>query len=327
MNILYTVDNNFVPQLGAGICSVCENNTRSDIVFYVFSNGITPENIGLLKDLVKRYHQQINIIDIDGFQDWLGFDFDTTGWNEIVLARLIMARLLPPNIDRILYLDGDTIVRGDLSTLWETDFSERTVGMVIEPTVDPKRLELMGLKDRPYFNAGVLFVNLKEWRTRDAEGRLLECCQTKQDLLFANDQDAINITLADEILPLSPTYNYCNSFDIYPYRTLRRLMPAFADRETFDEAHRSPKIVHYLGEERPWRQGNTHRFRDDWRRYLSLTPWADTPQEQGWGTYFVLWRIFNTVTKPFPMTRWRIMTKLIPKFISLRSRKRRRASK
>ena len=44
MNILYTVNDKFVPQAAAGICSVCVNNREAEkIHFYVFYSGITSE--------------------------------------------------------------------------------------------------------------------------------------------------------------------------------------------------------------------------------------------------------------------------------------------
>ena len=63
MNILYTVNDKFVPQLGAGICSVCENNREvEEIHFYVFSSGITSQNKIELQQLAKSYERDITII-------------------------------------------------------------------------------------------------------------------------------------------------------------------------------------------------------------------------------------------------------------------------
>ena len=55
MNIVYTVDNKFVPQLATGICSICENNKEEDVCFYVVSKGITDDNKDALTRYVEKY--------------------------------------------------------------------------------------------------------------------------------------------------------------------------------------------------------------------------------------------------------------------------------
>ena len=56
MNILYTLNDKFVPQVAAGITSVCENNKDIDnIVFYLMSLNITDNNKKELKKYIKKY--------------------------------------------------------------------------------------------------------------------------------------------------------------------------------------------------------------------------------------------------------------------------------
>lgn len=322
---MYTVDNNFVPQLAAGMCSIFENNKAEDAIsIYVFSNGITRQNQQKLTEFTSTYNRNVVFINIVGFMDKLGFDFDTSGWNEIVLARLLMARFLPASIHRVLYLDGDTIVRGTLAPFYYRDMQSNTLSMVMEPTASQERRNGLGIGDLPYFNAGVLLVDLDRWRSTNAEGRLLAFCKEKGDRLFANDQDAINVVLAREILPAAPKYNYSNVFDYYPYKMLKECMPDFCSEQEYDDSVKSPCIVHFLGEDRPWRKGNTHRFSKDYYRYLQKTPWKNTPQETGWETYYVLWGIFNILMRPFPKLRLSIINGLIPAFMKYRSRQRRK---
>lgn len=98
----------------------------------------------------------------------------------------------------------------------------------------------------------------------------------------------------------------------------------FSEQE-YNECMKNPVIIHYLGEERPWRTGNHHKYRDDYKKYLAMTPWGDTPDEAGWQIYYVCWGIFNTVTKPFPALRYKIITSLIPVFINMRANQNHKA--
>ena len=71
-------------------------------------------------------------------------------------------------------------------------------------------------------------------------------------------------------------------------------------------AIKNPAIIHYLGEERPWRKGNKHKFKIQYEKYLSMTPWSNDKPEEGWETYFKLWNVFNIVMTPFPKLRYHI---------------------
>ena len=251
------------------------------------------------------------------------FSFDTTGWNPVVLLRLLLDKLIPSNVDKLIYLDGDTIVRGCLDDLWETNINNKVFGMSIEPTIDKSRYKQLSIEGFPYYNAGVLLINLKRFREINAGKTIIDYYRSNDGRLFANDQDAINASMKNEILTISCKYNYYNIFDQYPYGFLKKQMAPvkYLDKETFEEAKKNPIIIHYLGEERPWRKGNTHKYRKDYKKYLDKTYWKDTPDENGWQLYFICWKVFNTVTKPFPSLRLHIINSLIPTFISYRSKK------
>ena len=94
----------------------------------------------------------------------------------------------------------------------------------------------------------------------------------------------------------------------------------YYDLNTYEDSLSSPAIIHYLGEERPWRKGNHHRFKKEYQYYLSLTPWNKEPEESGWQTYFFCWNLFNFCMKPFPALRYHIIDTLIPTFLRWRKK-------
>ncbi len=323
MNILYTINNGFVPQVGAGICSVCENNLQSEkIRFFIVSAGISEDNKEELTKLVVKYKREIEIIELPDLKTFFDFEFDTLGWNPIVLARLLVDKLLPNDVDRVLYLDGDTIVRGDLSELWGLNMHGKTIGMSIEPTIGQQMKRDLNLIDYPYHNAGVLLIDLKRWRETNAGKIIIDFYRENDGKLLGNDQDAINVSMKDEIYVISPKYNFYNIFYQYSYRFLCKLMNPvkYISEEVYQNAIKDPVIIHYLGEERPWREGNTHKYKNDYWKYLNMTYWKDRPEETGWKLYFVCWRIFNVITKPFPGIRHAIIFFLIPYIIKYKAR-------
>lgn len=324
MNIVYTLNNKFVPQVAASICSVCENNTNFDqIIFYLFSMKISNENKKNLSKLIKKYNRECKIIELENLNDYFDFKFDTNGWNPIVLSRLLVDKILPENISKVLYLDGDTIVRNNLYDLWNDDMDGMVIGASIEPTVDKSRKKLLGLEYSHYYNSGVLLINLEKWRQENTGLRIIDFYKKHDGKLFAPDQDAINGALKNEIYTLLPKYNFYNIFWQYPYSFLRKLeSPAeYISQKDFLECQINPSIIHYLGEERPWRRYNTHLYKNDYVKYLSKTPWKNTGFEDGWRIYFICWNIFNVITKPFPAFRYAIINSLIPLFMKIRSNK------
>lgn len=327
MNILYTINANFVPQVAAAITSVCENNKQAEeLHFFIMSLQVSKENEEKLTEYVKSFSSDhhscsIDFIELEDIKKHFSFSFDTTGWNPIVLARLLLEQLIPKEVERIIYLDGDTIVRGDLTKLWETDMGEKAIGACMEPTCSLKRKEEMGLKNLPYHNAGVLLIDLKNWRKNGTGKEILDYYEAHNGRLFANDQDAINGSQKDRIHTLSMTYNYHNTYDIYCYRLLQKNCDyPVPSKDEVRRIKKDPCIIHFLGEERPWRVGNHHRFRDDYLKYLNQSPWAGQNLENGWKRYFICWDIFNFVMKPFPVIRCHVINTLVPMILKRKSK-------
>lgn len=330
MNLLYTFDNNYVQHAIASMVSICRTNSwDKDLTFYALIDSLTEKNLHVLKSLADSYPCTVITTEINGFMSSFIPGFDTKGWNEVIMARLLVNRFIPHDIDRILYLDGDTIVRGSLKEIWETDLEEYCVGAVVEPTVSKETKRRLGLENSLYFNSGVLLIDLNRWREKQIEEKLLSLCAHNGNKLTAGDQDALNMTLGGSFKVLSPTYNYANSFYYYPYRIIAESEKSseFISEREFRSIQTNPIIVHYLGEDRPWRRGNTHRFASDYWKNVELSPYAPyATEEEGWELYFRAWRIFNTLVFPFPRIRLWILRALIPLFLQYRALKRSRNS-
>ena len=114
MNILYIFDNNFVPQAAASICSLLENNRFAEnITIYIMSLHVSEDSEKKLEAFIGNYADEGHVrhtvfIEIDDIPSYFDFEIDTAGWNDIVLARLLLDRFLPEEVERIIYLDADT---------------------------------------------------------------------------------------------------------------------------------------------------------------------------------------------------------------------------
>jgi len=328
MHIIYAADENYVRHLAASLMSAMDACQGAEsLEFHVMSTGITDDSKEKLRQLAEKQGRSIAFYELGDLTKWFDFSFNTRGFAVSALTRLLMGRVLPEGVHRIIYLDCDTIVLRDLTSMWDTDMGDSPLGMVQEPTVNKKRRVYLGLPDdQPYYNSGVLLVNLDLWRSQQVEKQVLQYYESMHGDLVAPDQDALNGALKERIYPLSPCYNHGSPQIFYSWRALTRISSPtpYLQEEDYQRAVGQPAIVHYLGEQRPWRKGNAHPYEEAYQRYLGRTPWKDVPQEQGWQTYFRAFRLFNAVTKPFPVLRWRIIDGLIPVFMAAREQARKR---
>ncbi len=310
MNIIYASNDGYVRHLAVSMLSLFDRNRRvRELTVYVISMGISRENRARLEAVAAGYGRTVCFLEMDDIEAQFACGVDTGGFDISTLGRLFAGRLLPESVERVLYLDCDTVVARPLTKLWLTDLKGHVLGAVMEPTIYRKVKQEIGLMpEDAYFNAGVLLIDVKLWRRTDAERRLLDFYQEKGGSLFACDQDIINGALKGQILPLPPRYNFFTNYRYFRYRDLVKHEPSYGviTEEEFREAKRHPSVIHYAGDERPWIAGNRNHYRKAYEHYLALTPWAGTPGEKGREFYMFAYHMMDYVTVLCPPLRWAV---------------------
>ena len=328
MHILYASNENYLCHAAASMISVLENNRNCEALqLYLISMGTAPESIQKLEAMVRAYGRQLQVIYLNDLMERFSFSVNTRGFDASTLARLFVGSLVPKEVERLIYLDCDTIVLDSLEELWNTPMDGCLIGMAAEPTMSPKRKRYLGIPaTEAYHNAGILLFDLAAWRRQGGEAAVIAYYEKMGGALIAPDQDALNGAFAGPIKALSPRYNYGTINIYYPWRMLKRLSgeAPYVTQAEYDEAKAHPAIIHYLGEERPWREGTTHPYTWAYEKYLAMTPWRNTPKEPGWRGYFACFRLFNGLTHPFPMLRYRTINALIPAFMKWRESQRKK---
>ena len=185
-------------------------------------------------------------------------------YTEAASFRLLLPELLP-EVDKILYLDCDILVRQDMGRFYrETDLGDNYLAAVYEAPIPGQaaRIEKLGLSAESYFNSGMLLMNLSVMRQEKVAEKLLDAC--KVDYLEFPDQDALNQVCEGRVLPVSPLYNGIRTFFLPQYRhEFERQYPEVSWKELQGAAN-----IHYTGE-KPWR-GYTVKFGEWWRVYYAL---------------------------------------------------------
>ena len=324
MNILYASNDGFARHLGTSMCSLFDKNRDAkEIMVYVLSLGLSEENREKLKSIADEYGRGLEILELGDIRQRFDFEVDTGGYDISIMGRLFMGEMLPTSVDRVLYLDCDTVIVRSLKKLWKEDLGAAVFGAVMAPTIYEAVKESIGLeKADGYYNSGVLLVDLKRWREEDVQKKLLAFLKEKGGALFASDQDLLNGALKGQIHTLMPVWNFFPNYRYFSYKTLKDHAPSYeaVSKEEFQKAKKHPAIIHYMGDERPWIRGNLNHYRLAYERYLKLTPWAGTPKEKGKERYMLMYHGMDYVTAVCPEIRWYISKKFGMKAVMSRKK-------
>ncbi|HZR35111.1 MAG TPA: glycosyltransferase family 8 protein [Nevskia sp.] len=190
--------------------------------------------------------------------------------------RLFLPELLP-ELDRVLYLDVDTMVVDRLDELWHTPLEGKSVAAaesVVQPALRPRVAELGLPAGQGYFNSGVLLFNLERMRRTGAMARLIELARSQAGTWLWPDQHLLNVVLGPERVPLHPRWNCLNAVWFW-----RGLAGETYGRAAAAEARARPAILHFEGPgmAKPWHYLCKHPARARWRAHLRRTPFAPPP--------------------------------------------------
>ena len=324
MNVVYASNDGYARHLGTSLYSLLDRNRDfAEISVYVLTLGLSEENQGKLREIAEHFGRRLIFLNLDDLLERIGYEVDTGGFDISVMLRLFMGDMLPESVERVLYLDCDTVVLQSLKHLWKEELEGKIVGAVMEPTIYQvgNKARILG-EDDPYYNSGVLLVDLKQWREQEIQKKLLGFWKSKGGKLFASDQDVINGTLKGQIHTLMPRYNFFTNYRYFRYNTLVQLCDAYraVGKKEFAAAKRRPTIIHFLGDERPWIGGNHNYYGKWYRKYLAMTPWKDMPMQKGKFWYMQLWWCFNQMTRVCPALRLAISKRLGMKVIDNRKK-------
>lgn len=284
MNVVYATDENYSYLTGISIVSLFENNRDEKIEVYVIGDGISEENQRHLQAIAQKYEQKISIIQQPDLEQMAGVKIQTTNWSLSAFARLFLPELLPQDIDRVIWLDCDTIVVDSLGDLWKTELGGGT-GAVRDCTSYFKRKQGFGREDW-YFNTGVLLIDLEVWRNQGIEQQLIQTLVDSGGVSVDVDQGIINRTLKGKIATLPERYNVISHDFIWGIRKMNFRNEWDSEKEFYSlaerkEALKNPAVLHFVGGDmgclRPWYEGCIHPRKEDFIKYKNLSPWKEMP--------------------------------------------------
>lgn len=307
MNVVYSANDNYARHLAVSMYSLLDHNQQAEqIQIYILSSGIEEESQARLRSIAAKFERDLVIVDMGDLRRRFPYQVDTGGFDISAMGRLFLGTFLPEHITRVLYLDCDTVVVDSIEKLWQTQLDGNLLAAVMEPTIYPVVKQRLGLTSQdPYFNSGVLLIDVQAWRQENVEQKLLDFYGALGGKTFACDQDTLNGALRGRIKALDPRYNFFTNFRYFHYGDLLGQSPSYCavSKDMFLRAKRNPAVLHFAGDERPWKSGNFNHYRKNYEHYLELTPWRGTPKENGKRTYLFLYHLMDYMTWLCPPAR------------------------
>ena len=287
INVAYSSSNAYAICTGVSLYSLLENNKMvPDISVYLFSTDISDENRNIISSIASSYGRQLTFIDINNQMDAIAEQFNLKamrgGYNTFV--RLFASNWLT-GIDRILFVDSDTLVVGAIDELFATPMDGCLIAAVPEVGVygrfsygdDPDIIKTC----RKYFNAGVMLINLALWRQENTSAYIAGKIPTYGKEWSSAEQSIFNYTINDRCRYVHLKNNFYSMFHFNSYAALRKcfLVDEIIPEEEYREAQDKPVIIHFIGLPymRPWYRNNVSPYHALYQKYYGQTPWSAIP--------------------------------------------------
>lgn len=274
--VAYGLNNQYTYPTIVSMTSILENSySHTYYIFYLLVDKSTykEDNKRKLMNLENKYERcEVHILEIS--KESIK-NANTKRYPLAAYYRLLLSELIP-DLNRIIYLDGDTIIYTDLTEMFNLEMGNNVMLGFVDNSY--QKAEEFGIRTYKYIVSGVLLINLKTIRRENISAQFFEFIDKYQDKLTQEDQTVINIVLHGRIDFLPPKYgiwNFNNKDAVlyhnnYENKNLR--VKAYDEKEILN-AWNLPSILHFV-RAKPWKTRTkfTHnQFHDDWWEYAKLT--------------------------------------------------------
>lgn len=321
MDVVYAANNNYAIITGISIISLFENNKDcSDLSVYILSDNIC--SVEFFYDIGEKYQRAIHIIDVTEAlsifeQNGAGkYANEKGGGGYAAFAKLLIPDLLQES-ERVVYLDSDTLIVGNIFGLFCLDMQGKPIGMAHD-CIQNKYKRFIGLNvEAGYYNSGVLVFDIMEWKKKRCFERIIEHIISVRSKYPLPDQDLINIVLHDDIYRISAIYNYLSQYFLYPYEGMKKVYDLnkdyFYSEQEFPGSNEAV-IMHFCGQTfiRPWYSNSKHPQKKIYDYYYKLSLWRIEEQEKcNWTLpYKVQYLLRKYVPTPLSVICGKIMQRL-----------------
>jgi lipopolysaccharide biosynthesis glycosyltransferase len=280
VNVAFISDDNYVAHLTVSVVSMLEHigcNHRSSeelcVNIHILDAGIAPKSRDLLLRSVSenacecRLSWSINFVPVSIPESLNMSGAALRYFNRSVFAKLYLIELLPPQIQKVIFLDSDILVLGDVLDLWFTDIRGKALAAAADSLpFDFGLIYPAGVNWQQNWkiaNAGVMILDIAQLRSKEAHKDLIDIA-TRYSLPFL-DQDAWNIYCQGDWFELDGRWNV----NVMAH-TDSSMKGDQRSRELLDD----PFVLHFCGKPKPWDCRLRPPWAEKYYQRLATTQWA-----------------------------------------------------
>ena len=253
MNILATLDRNYIHYLNVMLFSLRQAEPDAQLDVYILHSGLEERDMEPSRRILGE-RGCVTLVRVS--EEGLAGAPVTDRYPREIYYRIFAAKYLPDTLDRALYLDPDIVVNRSLRALYEMPMgtayfaAASHIGNLLH-FFNELRLDMDGVS--PYINSGVMLMNLHRLRAEQDMQAVFEYMRAHRGKLLLPDQDIISALYGDRIIPL----------DAVRYNMTERLFALHresGDRMDIDYVRNNSHIIHYCGRNKPWKSGYVGRL-------------------------------------------------------------------
>lgn len=249
ISIAYAPDDNYVNQTVVSMKSALEHNEQVEfIIMYSKLSAESMQKLGAVGGSLR-------LIKMDESQF---ADLTLSKWVTVQAWFRIKLPDLCKDLDKVLYLDCDTLIRGNLDELFSLDLTDKYLAGVKDVWGVSKYVKRLGMKSGVYVNSGMLLFNCNYCRKEHFFDKVVDFAKNNAKIIEFCDQDSINKVVDEYKLVISPKYNLMDTWWRGGYYEFE------GEEETeYLQAKENPVIVHLTGL-KPAFKGCGNKFKDEW---------------------------------------------------------------
>ena len=282
MFVYMQTSDEYAPITGTSIYSLLTSTPPDSIDLIVCLDDVSKENTRKIEEVVIKCGGHVSFIDAKPLLSEIeGDKANAYRGSYAYNMRLYIDKVLPDNVDRVLMLDTDTLITGNLLELERFDLGANPVAAVVD-SMSKSILVSLGWGHERYFNSGVILADLSMYRKEgwgDSLRKNLK--ETKKKV----EQTVFNSVFKNRITKLPLRFNVLPPNRAYkdPRLLLEYLNLSEDEYYSCDEIAstlENPAINHFAGSGllgRPWESNCIDPYRKQWRHTYEKTPWGGEP--------------------------------------------------
>ncbi|MGN0469153.1 MAG: glycosyltransferase family 8 protein [Acutalibacteraceae bacterium] len=246
MNILVTLNSSYIGPLTVMLKSLMISNPNGSFDLYVAHSSLTDEDFDFIDENIDKKRVNVHSIKLD--PNILDDAPVLKRISKETYYRLLLIDYLPKDLDRVLYIDPDTVVINDISSLYNIDFKGKSLAAAghtrgFVEFINKKRFHMA--KDERYFNAGVIMFNLERLRKTITTKDIFDYIRKYEKWLFLADQDVLNGMFCSDVLLIDECLYNLDEKTVSNNKS-------FINDEWI---RKNTVIVHFNGQYKPWKSG------------------------------------------------------------------------